>query len=584
MKHPVKAAALLALALALCLVFPVSAESSNGYLGQPLPDFTVTTLDGGVFTLSQVLKEKDMVLINLWATWCGPCDMEFPYLEEAYEQYRDRVEVIALSVEPDDTPDMLAAYAKERGLTFPIGSDTETGLGYIFATEGIPTSVAVDRFGNVALVEVGAQITAEPFANLFDLMTGEEYTETRVLDGFPKSRPTVEAGAEGQLAAAAGMDFYVASSDDDYAWPFLAGETDGKSCIYSSNAGKDDSTAKVDVVAKAMEGDVFSFRIKVSSEASYDFATISLNNETVKKFSGEVDWTPYAVALKEGENVVTIAYEKDQMESAGADTVYLSDFALLSGDAAQAALDANPVYPFAEETRLDLISEGAREIVFNEVTEGALTAGIPDMVFYIAGGDTAVFEAGIGSELDPDDVIILRDPDGAAWNAYDILSMPLTAYIDTMQTTGYSRTSMLMVHASDYSFIKFVMVFRDEANANAQAQEWIDEGLITGWNYADGSLPATDEIAVPVGVTPVWTVFFTDQDGNPVPGCIVNFCTDQACTPVVADEDGVAVFEGEPYAYHLQVIRVPNGYKFDTAQEFYAEENGGEMIFTVTKE
>ena len=215
MKHPVKAAALLALALALCLVFPVSAESSNGYLGQPLPDFTVTTLDGGVFTLSQVLKEKDMVLINLWATWCGPCDMEFPYLEEAYEQYRDRVEVIALSVEPDDTPDMLAAYAKERGLTFPIGSDTETGLGYIFATEGIPTSVAVDRFGNVALVEVGAQITAEPFANLFDLMTGEEYTETRVLDGFPKSRPTVEAGAEGQLAAAAGMDFYVASSDDD---------------------------------------------------------------------------------------------------------------------------------------------------------------------------------------------------------------------------------------------------------------------------------------------------------------------------------------------------------------------------------
>ena len=82
----------------------------------------------------------------------------------------------------------------------------------------------------------------------------------------------------------------------------------------------------------------------------------------------------------------------------------------------------------------------------------------------------------------------------------------------------------------------------------------------------------------------VYTVRFVDQDGAPVPGCIVNFCTDETCTPVIADENGVAAFTGAPYAYHLQVIRVPNGYKFDTAQEFYAEENGGEMIFTVTKE
>ena len=68
-----------------------------------------------------------------------------------------------------------------------------------------------------------------------------------------------------------------------------------------------------------------------------------------------------------------------------------------------------------------------------------------------------------------------------------------------------------------------------------------------------------------------------------MPGCIVNFCTEEMCVPAVADENGVATFTGEPYAYHLQVIRVPEGYSFDTAQEFTADPNGGEVRFTVNK-
>ena len=74
----------------------------DDHLGETLPDFTVETIDGGTFTLSEALKEKDLVMINLWATWCGPCEREFPYMEEAYELYSDKVEIIALSVEPDD--------------------------------------------------------------------------------------------------------------------------------------------------------------------------------------------------------------------------------------------------------------------------------------------------------------------------------------------------------------------------------------------------------------------------------------------------------------------------------------------------
>ena len=133
-----------------------------------MPDFTVSTIDGGSFTLSEARREKDLILINLWATWCPPCRMEFPYLQEAYLQYQDRVAVIALSVEPTDTSDVLAEFAAEYGLTFPIANDGEADLATYFQVNAIPTSVLVDRSGRVVWQEVGAQTSAEAFAEIFE--------------------------------------------------------------------------------------------------------------------------------------------------------------------------------------------------------------------------------------------------------------------------------------------------------------------------------------------------------------------------------------------------------------------------------
>ena len=99
-----------ALIFALALVAVSLAQGTAGprsYLGQPMPDFTVTTIEGETLTLSEVLAGKKAVLVNLWATWCGPCAMEFPSLEQAYETYKDDVEVIALSIEANDTDDIL---------------------------------------------------------------------------------------------------------------------------------------------------------------------------------------------------------------------------------------------------------------------------------------------------------------------------------------------------------------------------------------------------------------------------------------------------------------------------------------------
>ncbi len=148
---------------------PVPAPSEAEYL----PDFTVRTVDGGTFTLSEALKDHELVLINLFATWCRPCAMEFPALQKACTK-RDDVAVIALSVEENDTLDALGEYADEMGLTIPIGREEGTDLDR-FVTVGIPTTVLVDRTGRVCSVEVGAKTSVQDFIDLFDGFTGDDY-------------------------------------------------------------------------------------------------------------------------------------------------------------------------------------------------------------------------------------------------------------------------------------------------------------------------------------------------------------------------------------------------------------------------
>lgn len=144
---------------------------------ESLPDFTVQTIDGASFTLSEALASHELVLINLFATWCPPCAREFPYLQEAWSQRSDTVCVIALTVEPADTDEVLRSYADEKGLTFPIGSMEGTGLE-AYLTGSIPTTILVDRSGNVASVEVGAKSSTQEFLTLFDSYTGEDYDPT----------------------------------------------------------------------------------------------------------------------------------------------------------------------------------------------------------------------------------------------------------------------------------------------------------------------------------------------------------------------------------------------------------------------
>lgn len=180
---------LLAIVLSLAMLLSASCLAvktpAQAYLGSAMPDFTVTAANGETVTLSELLLTKKAVIITFWATWCGVCGVEFPYLEQAYEACGDEIAFIALSIEETDTPELIADYAREHGVTFPMASDNETAFADIYANTGVPVTVAVDRFGNIALLEAGRFPSAESVMLLCDMLRGDDYTQTVIITGYP---------------------------------------------------------------------------------------------------------------------------------------------------------------------------------------------------------------------------------------------------------------------------------------------------------------------------------------------------------------------------------------------------------------
>lgn len=71
--------------------------------------------------------------------------------------------------------------------------------------------------------------------------------------------------------------------------------------------------------------------------------------------------------------------------------------------------------------------------------------------------------------------------------------------------------------------------------------------------------------------TCTYTVVAAGENGEAIPGVVVNFCTDTSCSPVTTNDDGTAAFTGAPDRYHVQVIRMPDGWQLDGEAEWYTE-------------
>ena len=174
----------------LALSAGTAVSESAGLLGTPFPDFTAADTEGTPFTLSEALKNHEAVLINFWASWCGPCGAEFPVLNDVYGKYGDRVAFIALSIEENDTMEAIEAYRAERGLSIPMGRDEGEKLYQVTSATVIPVTVVVDRFGNTVFYQEGIFQSENDLARVLDTFLGDGYTETAVLNGIPKDTST----------------------------------------------------------------------------------------------------------------------------------------------------------------------------------------------------------------------------------------------------------------------------------------------------------------------------------------------------------------------------------------------------------
>ncbi len=142
-------------------------------LGDAMLDFTVTDTEGTEYKLSDLLKKKKAVVLNFWYLECAPCRMEFPYLQEAYEQYRNQIEVLALNPVNNDEA-AVAAFKKELGLTFPMAV-VDAAWEQMMQLTAYPTTVVVDRFGNISLIHRSMLEDAKSFMDVFKYFTADDY-------------------------------------------------------------------------------------------------------------------------------------------------------------------------------------------------------------------------------------------------------------------------------------------------------------------------------------------------------------------------------------------------------------------------
>jgi peroxiredoxin len=115
------------------------------------PNFMLSDLSGQEISLSDLRGR--VVLINFWATWCGPCQLEMPALQSRYEMYEGDLTVLA--VDFDEPADLVQDFVDEYGLTFDVLLDPGASVQQLYRVLGYPTSVFVDEQGVIRIIHVG---------------------------------------------------------------------------------------------------------------------------------------------------------------------------------------------------------------------------------------------------------------------------------------------------------------------------------------------------------------------------------------------------------------------------------------------
>ncbi len=135
------------------------------------PDFALDTLAGRSIRLSDL--QGKVVMVNFWATWCPPCRLEMPAIQEVYERAHERgFEVLAVNLQESDAH--TSAFVQEMGLTFPILSDRTGSVSGTYRVISLPTTFFIDRSGVIRDIVVGGPLSRALIASKVELLLAEE--------------------------------------------------------------------------------------------------------------------------------------------------------------------------------------------------------------------------------------------------------------------------------------------------------------------------------------------------------------------------------------------------------------------------
>jgi len=137
---------------ALFTAFTATTLASSGLTGQAAPDFVLKSSTGENLRLSE--HRGDVVMINFWATWCGPCRQEMPLLDDLYARY-ERVGFSLLGVNIDDDSRRAMKMIEELGVSFPVLFDETKEVSKLYDVQAMPVTVLVDREGTIRHIHHG---------------------------------------------------------------------------------------------------------------------------------------------------------------------------------------------------------------------------------------------------------------------------------------------------------------------------------------------------------------------------------------------------------------------------------------------
>ena len=132
-----------------------SSEESVPQL-QQVPDFTVYDLEGNEVKLSDYFGKP--IVLNFWASWCGPCKSEMPHFEEKYLELKENITFLMVNMTDNtrETVEIASGFVADSGYTFPVFYDTASNAAITYGVTSLPTTYFIDAAGNGVAQAVGA--------------------------------------------------------------------------------------------------------------------------------------------------------------------------------------------------------------------------------------------------------------------------------------------------------------------------------------------------------------------------------------------------------------------------------------------